>query len=82
MRVRSMYSRIFFDKDKTDLGYKALKNYCREYDEKRHVFKDAPLHDWTSHAADAFSILPNIGNSSALRGRRKAVSKKHSGRFR
>jgi hypothetical protein len=27
--------------------------YRREYDEKRQEFKQHPLHDWTSHYADA-----------------------------
>lgn len=36
---------------------KPCSNYRKEYDEKRKVFHDRPLHDWTSHAADAFRYL-------------------------
>jgi len=32
----------------------ALKSYHKEYDEKKHCYKDTPLHDWSSHPADAF----------------------------
>lgn len=32
----------------------ALKSYHKEYDEKRHCYRDNPLHDWSSHPADAF----------------------------
>lgn len=35
----------------------ALRQYRREWDEKLQRFKDAPLHDWTSHTADALRYL-------------------------
>jgi len=80
-RVRTMLSRCYFDKEKTRDGYEALKQYRREFDEKRNRFRDTPLHDWTSHAADAFSILPNI-ESSVVRKRRPLKSKQFTGSIR
>jgi len=50
--VRRMLPRCWFD-HKTKQGTNALRNYRREHDEKRNVFYDKPLHDWTSHAADS-----------------------------
>jgi hypothetical protein len=38
-------------------GLDCLRNYRREYDEKRSVFFDKPLHDWASHGSDAFRYL-------------------------
>lgn len=35
----------------------AVRQYRREWDEKRQCFKDAPLHDWTSDYADALRYL-------------------------
>jgi phage terminase large subunit len=35
----------------------ALRQYRRVWDEKLQKFKDAPLHDWTSHTADSFRYL-------------------------
>lgn len=35
----------------------ALKMYRRVWDDKLQKFKDAPLHDWTSHTADALRYL-------------------------
>lgn len=32
----------------------ALKSYHKEYDDKKHCYKDQPLHDWSSHPADSF----------------------------
>jgi len=35
----------------------ALQDLGLSYDERRNVFYDKPLHDWSSHAADAFRYL-------------------------
>jgi len=51
--VRMLLPTCWFDKDKCKAGIEALRMYRREYDEKRQEFKQHPLHDWTSHYADA-----------------------------
>ena len=55
--VRRILSRCWFDKDKCKGGLKALRQYRTEYDDKRKTFRKAPLHDWSSHSADAFRYL-------------------------
>jgi phage terminase large subunit len=40
-----------------DRALNALRQYRREWDERLQKFKDAPLHDWTSHTADALRYL-------------------------
>lgn len=57
--VRSILPLCRFN-ETTKLGYQALKEYRREYDENRKCFKDSPLHDWTSHSADAFRMIPIV----------------------
>lgn len=52
--ARNILGRCWFDADRTKDGVKALKNYRKEFDEKLNRFKDQPLHDWSSHGADAF----------------------------
>jgi hypothetical protein len=42
---------------KVKQGLDCLRNYRREHDEKRNVYYDKPLHDWSSHGADAFRYL-------------------------
>ena len=79
-RTRTMLSRCYFNQETTKDGYEALKQYRREWDEGRQVFKNTPLHDWCSHSADAFSILPMI--ESQVTKKRGAVTKKWSGNFR
>jgi phage terminase large subunit len=54
---RMMLPKCVFDKEKCARGLEGLKQYRREWDEKRKTFKMAPLHDWTSHGADAFRYL-------------------------
>jgi hypothetical protein len=51
--ARMLLPTAWFDKDKCKAGIEALRMYRRDYDEKRQEFKQHPLHDWTSHYADA-----------------------------
>jgi hypothetical protein len=48
--------RAWFDY-KCEDGIECLRQYQREYDEDKKVFRDKPRHDWTSHGADAFRML-------------------------
>lgn len=47
----------WFDEQRCAEGLEALRQYQREYDEDKKVFKEKPRHDWTSHCADAFRML-------------------------
>lgn len=51
--VRMLLPMAWFDKVKCKDGIEALRMYRRDYDEKRQEFRQNPLHDWTSHYADA-----------------------------
>ena len=51
--VRNLLPRSWFDKTKCERGLEALRSYRREWDEKMATFRPRPLHDWSSHAADA-----------------------------
>ena len=50
--TRMMLLRSWFDPRCED-GVECLRQYQREYDEDRKVFRDKPKHDWTSHGADS-----------------------------
>jgi phage terminase large subunit len=52
--ARRVFNRCWFDEKKCKQGINALSNYRKEYDEKNKVYKNHPLHDWSSHAADSF----------------------------
>jgi hypothetical protein len=47
-------------------GLEALKAYRYEYDEDRKDFTRKPLHDWSSHSADAFRYLATVARSADL----------------
>jgi phage terminase large subunit len=51
--VRLLIPRCWYDAEKCKLGLEALRQYRTEFDEKTKTFRNKPLHDWTSHAADA-----------------------------
>lgn len=55
--VRTIFPRLWFDKTKCKEGLVRLKNYQKEFDEKRNIYKDRPVHDWASHGADAFRYM-------------------------
>lgn len=55
--VRNTLPKCYFDEDKCSHLIEALRQYRKDYDEKRQVFRDRPLHDWTSHPADAMRYL-------------------------
>lgn len=55
--VRSTFGKVWIDEKSCNVLIKALENYRQEYDAKRKVYKTQPLHDWSSHAADAMRYL-------------------------
>jgi len=74
--VRLMLARCWFDAERCARGLEAMKQYRREWDGKRQVWRERPLHNWASHAADAFRygamsrpvakaraelVMPNLG---------------------
>jgi len=55
--VRRTLSKVWIDKKNCATLVKALENYREEFDSKRKVYRGRPLHDWSSHAADAMRYL-------------------------
>jgi hypothetical protein len=51
--VRVFLPRVWFDRKKCKYGIDALRQYRSVWDDKLGALKSTPLHDWTSHAADA-----------------------------
>jgi hypothetical protein len=55
--VRQMLPRCWIDQAKCHKGVDALQQYRREWDTKGKQYKDKPLHDWSSHDADAIRMM-------------------------
>lgn len=54
--ARQLFKRCYFHMECLDV-LETIKQYRREWDDGLKMFKDKPLHDWTSHIADAFRYL-------------------------
>jgi len=54
---RVFIPKCWFDAEKCARGIDALKLYRSDYDETLRVLRPGPVHDCTSHAADAFRYL-------------------------
>jgi phage terminase large subunit len=55
--VRMLIPRCWFDRDNCRQGLEALRHYHRAWSERNRTFRDQPIHDWSSHAADAFRTM-------------------------
>ena len=54
--TRLALTRAWFDNKCHEL-IECLRQYQREWDDDKKVFRDRPKHDWTSHSADAMRYL-------------------------
>lgn len=52
--VKALFPTVYFHHSNCSKGIEALRHYRREYDYDLRTFKKIPLHDWSSHCADAF----------------------------
>lgn len=55
--VRSILSRCVFDEEKCSKGVRHLEAYKKVWDDRLGCYKNTPLHDEHSHAADSFRYL-------------------------
>jgi phage terminase large subunit len=55
--ARMLFPRCYFDEEKCKAGLEALMHYRRDYNTRLNEFKATPVHDWSSHAADAYRGL-------------------------
>ena len=71
--------RSWFDAEKCHEGIECLRQYQREYDEDKKVFRDKPRHDFTSHGADAFRYIGLMVNEPRGRQRQKPAPQYYGG---
>ena len=74
--VRNLLPRAWFDAERCRQGLRALKSYHRDFNDRRQTYLPHPVHDWSSHGADAFRTgavtmkSPTAKPRSESRGRR------------
>jgi hypothetical protein len=52
--AQMLIPRLWFDREKCKQGLECLRQYHRAYNDRTRTFRANPVHDWSSHAADAF----------------------------
>lgn len=55
--ARLLIPRCYIDRDNCRQGLESLRHYHRKYNDRTRKFRDQPVHDWSSHAADAFRYM-------------------------
>jgi phage terminase large subunit len=55
--ARTLFPNCYFDQGKCEEGVKALRSYRYEVIPNTQTFSTDPVHDWSSHGADAFRYL-------------------------
>lgn len=55
--ARKMLPRCWFDAVKCKDGIEALRQYQREWNDDKKVFRESALHNWASHPSDAFRMV-------------------------
>ena len=55
--TKLLLPRCWMDRRNTERLRECLAHYHRDFNDKMGVFKDAPVHDWSSHAADGMRTL-------------------------
>jgi hypothetical protein len=56
-KVRIMFPKLHIHQYNCEQLLNALRSYRKHWDDKKLMFSDNPIHDWTSHAADALRYL-------------------------
>lgn len=78
--VRRTLPHCLFKASKGSKGNKflldALGSYHREYDDKKQEYKDKPVHDWSSHPADAFRYFAMVADKVLAKMKRKGKARR------
>ena len=64
--TRLIFPWVYFDTERTKDLIRALKSYHREYDEDAKCFRDRPVHDWSSHFADAYRYFSLVAQRRTI----------------
>lgn len=74
---RRFMPNVYIDEQRCSQLIKCLDSYRKEWDDKRGVFKDHPLHDWSSHGYKSFesaAIRPADVKSKPIKYSNKGIA--------
>jgi len=78
--VRQMLPMCWFDKTRCKKGLMSLEAYQKEWDPIRKIYSDKPLHDWSSHGADAMRVMA-MGRRRPMENRYKDFKRLAEGNY-
>lgn len=64
--ARKTFQDCRFHATRCDIGLQHLRHYHREWDPERKMYLDTPVHDFSSHTADAFRTLALTWKASKI----------------
>ncbi len=70
--VRKIWYKLWIDDVRAEVGLAGLSEYQYEWDDKKKIYRDQPLHDWASHPSDALQTLALGWNESMVGAKRPA----------
>jgi phage terminase large subunit len=71
--ARLLFPEIWFHEERCKDGLRALRSYHREFDEDRKIYKDVPVHDWSSHFADSFRYFALVSKKRAPKSKEELL---------
>jgi len=71
--VKMMLPRMWIDTDNCKKLIDALRHYHRVFNDKQRTYKIKPVHDWSSHAADAMRVLATGLNEVSYRNQNRQL---------
>lgn len=87
-RARQLIARCYFDESNCARGIKCLENYRKKWNEAMNCYTSEAVHDFASHAADAFRLLAQVvetkarkPSDSSMAEERKKIRRAKSLRF-
>lgn len=63
--VRLILPKCYINETECKEGVETLRAYRRKFDEVKQILSNEPLHDWSSHGADAFRYLALVTKTHA-----------------
>lgn len=79
--VKMILNQCWFDEKNCLKGIEAMKNYERKWDAKNKIFLPKPLHNWASHAADAFRGMAMTFKTDNPKNRQRQLPTKTKSKF-
>lgn len=76
--TRRFFHKLQFDQTKCERGLLALRSYKYAWDDSKKCYGREPVHDWSSHAADALRTLATTYKAGWMAPERESLKQTHA----